>query len=331
MVIQFGFWRKFQPKADAPLAQKKPILILAPMADVTDFAFREMFAKHGKPSVFFTEFVSADGLCSAKGREKLLIDLKFSRRQKPIVAQIFTSKPENAKKAAELCVELGFDGIDVNMGCPERRIEKQGAGAALIKTPKIAQEVLRATQEGAGALPVSVKTRLGYAKDELEAWLPYLLECSPAAVTVHARTRKEMSKVPARWERVADAVRIRDGYFKKGAKPLIIGNGDIENLEDAREKAKECGADGIMVGRGTFGNPWFFSGTSPSLKERLHAMADHAELFEKTFAGVKGFNIMKKHFKAYISGFSGASELRAKLMKTKSAKEVGEVIKNYEV
>ena len=156
--MNLGFWGKL----------KKPVFVLAPMADVTDFAFREMFAKYGAPDVFFTEFVSADGLCSEKGRPKLLIDLKFSRKQKPVVAQIFTSRPENA--------ELGFDGIDINMGCPDKKVEGQGAGAVLIKEPKLAQKVLRAAQEGAGKVPVSVKTRLGYAKDELETWLPYIFE-----------------------------------------------------------------------------------------------------------------------------------------------------------
>ncbi len=317
-MITLGFWGKIQ----------KPFFVLAPMADVTDYAFREMFAKYGPPDVFFTEFVSADGLCSEKGREKLLIDLKFSPRQRPIVAQIFTSKPENARRAASLCAELGFDGVDINMGCPERKIEKQGAGAALMKTPKLAQEVLRAAKAGAGKLPVSVKTRLGYTKDELETWLPYVLECEPAAVTIHARTRKDMSKIPARWERVTRAVEIRDKIFSGGGGPLIIGNGDVGSFRDARERIKECGADGVMVGRAAFGNPWFFTGTIPPFEERLCAMAEHAELFEKIFGGVKNFGIMKKHFKAYASGFPGASGLRAELMKTSSAAEVRQTIQN---
>lgn len=337
MHMNLGFWKKLQSKADAHLAHNRPIIILAPMADVTDFAFREMFAKYGKPSVFFTEFVSADGLCSEKGRSKLLIDLKFSKKQKPIVAQIFTSRPDNARRVAELCVELGFDGIDINMGCPDRKIEKQGAGAMLMKSPILAQEILRSTMVGAESagrrIPVSVKTRLGYAKDDLETWLPYLLECEPAAITIHARTRKEMSKVRARWERIGDAVKIRDKYFVGKEKPLIIGNGDIESLKDAREKLKESYADGVMVGRGAFGNPWFFNEKKKdvSISEKLKVMAEHSILFEKTFKDVKGFSVMKKHFKAYVSGFDGALTLRKKLMETRSAGEVVEIVDKFSI
>ena len=180
-----NFWEKLN----------KPIFVLAPMADVTDAAFRRIIAKYGKPDVFWTEFVSADGLTLApeEGRKKLLRDLEYSESERPIVAQFFTSNPENMKKAAELAVELGFDGIDINMGCPDKSVEKQKAGAALIKNPKLAREIIRAAKAGAGSLPVSVKTRLGYNKDELETWLPELLAEEPAVVTIHARTRKEMS------------------------------------------------------------------------------------------------------------------------------------------
>jgi nifR3 family TIM-barrel protein len=314
--MRLGFWEKL----------KKPVMVLAPMADVTDYAFREIIASCGKPDVFYTEFVSADGLCSEKGRAKLLIDLKFSRREKPIVAQIFTSKPDHARRAAELCAELGFQGIDINMGCPDRKVEKQGAGAALIKTPRIASEVIRATQRGAGKLPVSVKTRVGYARPELEKWLPYIFECEPAAVVIHARTRNEMSKVPARWSHIREAVELRDKYFS-GVRPLIIGNGDLADSADAKAKAKEYGADGAMLGRAIFGNPWLFSNKKVSRKERFRVLIKHVELFEKTFKGHKGFDVMKKHFKAYVAGFEGAAEVRAELMRTASAKGVKAVLK----
>src|SRR3989338_10753194 len=125
-----NFWQKL----------KRPIFCLAPMANVTDCACREIIAKHGKPDIFWTEFVSADGLAHPKAERKLLIDLKFSKKEKPIVAQIFGAKPENIKFASALCKKLGFDGIDINMGCPDRSVEKQGAGAALIKNPKLARE-----------------------------------------------------------------------------------------------------------------------------------------------------------------------------------------------
>ena len=166
------------------------------MANVTDAAFRRIIAKYGKPDVIWTEFVSADGLLS-KGRDKLLIDLEYSEAERPIVAQLFSGNPEKMYEAAKLVKKLGFDGLDINMGCPDRSIEKSGAGAALIRNPNLARAVLRSAKEGAGGLPVSVKTRLGYNKDILDDWLPELLAEKPAAVTIHARTRKEMSKVPA--------------------------------------------------------------------------------------------------------------------------------------
>src|SRR3989344_6534872 len=176
-----GFWKQL----------KRPFFVLAPMANVTDAAFRQIIAKYGKPDVLWTEFVSTDALCSDAGRKNALADLWFDPSQRPIVAQIFGSKPDNFYKSAQLIQALGFDGIDLNMGCPDKGIEKSGAGARLIKEPKLAQEIIRATIKGAGPLPVSVKTRLGYSSDNLEEWLKYLLETGPAAITIHARTRKE--------------------------------------------------------------------------------------------------------------------------------------------
>src|SRR5581483_8670967 len=196
---------------------KKPIMVLAPLADVTDPAFRRIIAKYGKPDVMWTEFVSADGLFLG-GYEHLIQDLAFTEAERPIVAQFFTSKPEMMKKAAELARELGFDGIDINMGCPDKSVEKQGAGAASIKNPKLAQEIILAAKQGAGNLPVSVKTRIGYNKNALETWLPALLETNPAVITIHARSRKEMSNVPARWEHIRRAVEIRN---ELGSQTLI--------------------------------------------------------------------------------------------------------------
>lgn len=239
-----NFWQKLN----------KPFFCLAPLADVTDAAFRRIIAKYGKPDIMWTEFVSADGLVSEKGREHLMIDLAYTEAERPIVAQLFSGHPNKMKEAAALCAKLGFDGIDINMGCPDRSVEKQGAGAALIKDFKLAQEIIRAAQDGAGGLPVSVKTRIGYGKDILEEWLGVLLETKPAAITVHARTRKEMSNVPARWETVSRAVKLA-----QNSGTLIIGNGDVKDLADARVKAEETGADGIMLGRAIFGNPWLFA------------------------------------------------------------------------
>ncbi len=312
------FWQKL----------KRPIFVLAPMADITDAAFRRVINKYGKPDVFYTEFVSADGLLLApeEGRKKLLKDLKFSEGEHPIVAQFFTSNPENMRKAAELAVELGFDGVDINMGCPDKSIERQGAGAALIKTPKLARELIRAAKEGAGSLPVSVKTRLGFNRDELDTWLKEILLENPAVVTIHARTRKEMSKVPAKWERVKRAVEIRN---EMKSQTLILGNGDVKNLEEARERVKETGADGVMLGRAIFGNPWLFAEKIPTLREKLNVMVEHTKLFEEILGKTKSFNIMKKHYKAYVNNFDGAGELRVKLMEAKDAKGVEEIVLDF--
>ncbi len=307
---------------------KKPIFVIAPMANVTDVAFRSMFAKYGKPDVMWTEFVSADGLCSP-GRKMLLRDLEFSNKEKPIVAQLFTGHPDKMREASALVAKLGFDGIDINMGCPDRAVEKQGAGAGMIKTPKLAKEIIRSVKEGAPNLPVSVKTRIGYNKVEIDTWLPALLEENISALTVHLRTRKEMSDVPAHWELMPNIVEIRN---RLAPNTILLGNGDVSSLEDAKNKVKETGCDGVMIGRGIFGNPWFFSGrivSEISPKERLEVMLEHAKAFDKLLGDIKNFAIMKKHFKAYVSGWEGAKELRVKLMETNNLKEVSKIVKEY--
>ena len=307
----------------------RPFFVLAPLANVTDAAFRRLIAKYSKPQgphVFWTEFVSADGLVKGN-REVLLRDLDFTEAERPIVAQFFTSTPEHMEAAAALARELGFDGIDINMGCPDKSIEKQGAGAKMITTPNVAREVIRAAKRGAGPLPVSIKTRLGYNKDILEEWLPVILAEEPAAMTLHARTRKEMSKVVAHWDRVKRAVEIRN---EMGSKTLIIGNGDVQDIADARTKAAESGADGVMLGRAVFGRPWLFNESlKPKLPERLRIAVEHAKLFEELLGDIKSFALMKKHFKVYVEGFSGAKELRVRLMETENATEVEKIIEDF--
>ncbi len=315
--MQKGFWGKI----------KKPIMALAPMADVTDVAFRRIVAKYGKPDVMWTEFVSCDGLCSA-GRARLLKDLWFTDAERPIVAQFFGSNPANFYRCAELAQELGFDGIDINMGCPEKTINKQRAGADLINDPELAKKIIRETKRGAGCLPVSVKTRVGYNKENLDEWLRHLLSTDPAAITIHARTKKEMSLAPARWDLVA---RAKELALSEGSETLIIGNGDVRGLQDAHDKVSQTGADGVMIGRAVFGNPWLFGDYKKpiSVKERLIVMLEHAKLFEELFLGVKSFALMRKHFGSYVGGFAGAKDLRAKLMLANNAKEVEEIIDTY--
>jgi nifR3 family TIM-barrel protein len=312
-----NFWQKLS----------KPIIVIAPMANVTDVAFRSMFAKYGKPDVMWTEFVSADGLCSP-GRKILLRDLEFSEAERPIVAQLFTGHPDKMREAATLIQKLGFDGLDINMGCPDRAVEKQGAGAAHIRDMENAIAVLHAARAGAPGLPISIKTRIGYSKNEIDTWIRKLLEQKLPALTIHLRTRKEMSDVPAHWDLMPTIVKLRNEISPH---TIIIGNGDVMSMEDAREKIKTSGCDGAMVGRGIFGNPWFFSGRLVSEippRERLAVMLEHAHTFDSLLGDVKNFAIMKKHFKAYVSGWDGAKELRVKLMECNTLKEVEEVVKN---
>lgn len=356
--MYLGFWEKL----------KKPIYALAPMADVTDAAFRLLMAEKSKfdaqgkstgaEYVSWTEFISADGLARAphEGRAKLMKALIYGDIERPVVAQFFGSNPEHMEAAARLALTLGFDGVDINMGCPDRSIEKQGAGAAMIKTPGVAKEIIRAAKRGAcdgnKQIPVSVKTRLGYAKDELDTWLPVLLEEEPAVVTIHARTRKEMSKVPAHWNRIKDAVEIRN---RMRSKTLIIGNGDAGTLLEGDQRISETGADGVMFGRGVFGNPWFFnkdlvsrdavhlpvrgqtegdqvrySNTKISKEEKMRALLEHARLFDTFLGDTKSFAVMKKHVKAYVSGWKGAKEIRDQLMQVKDVEEFCNTLKTYQ-
>lgn len=313
----------------------KPILVLAPLADVTDPAFRQIIATYGKPDVFWTEFVSADGLYHTREIQKLpdrqnplMKDLQYTESERPIVAQVFTDKPEMMEYVAKLIVELGFDGIDINMGCPHKAIEKQGAGAALIKKPDKAVTLIRAAKKGTqGKIPLSVKTRVGYNTVEIDSWLPVLLKENIDVLTVHARTRKEMSKVPARWEHVKETIKLRDS-IPNAKDTLIIGNGDVQNVPEAKQLAKETGADGVMIGRGIFGNPWLFAERTPEVEERLGVLLEHCKLFEE-LCGHKSFAVMKKHFKAYVTDFRGSKELRIALFDVNSAKEVGDIIQHF--
>ncbi len=349
----------------------KPFFVMAPMADVTDAAFRYLFAKYSKyggqdigtygeftphlhasdgPDVIWTEFVSCDGLWHTREKQgmpdsenPLMRDLLYSEAERPIVAQLFSGKPEMMEYGARLVRELGFDGVDINMGCPDRTIEKQGSGASLIKNPTLARELIDAAKQGArmgeaDGIPVSVKTRIGYNRDESDTWLPTLLESGIAALTVHARTRGEMSLVPARWEHVAHAVKLRNEICKKNwtsdvqFKTLIIGNGDVANMRQARERVAETGCDGVMIGRGIFGNPWRYrEDIDPDAilpEEKLRVLVEHVELFEKLLPH-KNFAIMKKHFKAYVNGWDGAKELRNTLMESNSAEDVERIIRRY--
>lgn len=311
----------------------KPFFVMAPMADVTDPAYRRLIAELGKPDVTWTEFVSADGLYHTREKKRmpdeenpLMRDLQYTEAERPIVAQFFSGNPEMMEYAAALAVSLGFDGVDINMGCPDKSIEKQGAGAAHMRNPERSKEVIRAAVKGTqGKIPVSVKTRLGYNRMEYEQWLPQVLEEDIAALTVHLRTRKEMSKVPAHWEVVPELIALRD-RVRPGI-PLLA-NGDATDLADARAKAAQYGLDGVMLGRAIFGNPWVFAGKKHeelTLEERLSALKTLARNFNE-LRPRKHYAILKKHFKAFVTGFDGAAELRGKLMETQSLEEFEAVL-----
>ena len=324
----------------------KPITAMAPMAGVTDAAFRFMVAKYSKykgkdigeygkedleelesggPHLIYTEFVSADGLFLG-GREEIIKDMKYSEAERPIVAQFFSSDPERMKKCASLAYDLGFDGVDINFGCPDRTVCKQGAGSEIIKNPELAKEIVEKVKEGSKGLPVSVKTRAGYVTDgEMEEWIGTVLKTKPSALVLHARTRNDMYKRPARWGLVKKAVEMRD---RLKSETLILGNGDISSMDDLYIKVEESNADGAMVGRALFGNPWFFHKdiSLVSVEERLRVLVEHAELFEEIFSKEKNFAHIKKHFRGYVSGWSGAKELRTKLMSTENSEELKKVI-----
>lgn len=301
-----------------------PFSILAPMDDVTDDVFRRVILKAARPSVFFTEFTNSDGLVHG-GHGIPLRKLKFTHDQHPIVAQIWGNNAESMEKATVIVKNLGFDGIDINMGCPVDDVVKKGAGAGLIGKYKEAKEIIDAVKSGAGGMPVSVKTRLGIKENTAKEWATFLLGNNIAALTIHGRTAKEMSKVPASWDEIGKVVKIKNEISPK---TLVIGNGDIKSYEEIKEMNKKHGVDGVMVGRGVFENPWVFDTTMKvhTKAEHFELMNYHIDLFEETWGKTKNFSILKKFFKMYVKGFDGASEFRQKLVEAKSIEEVRSIL-----
>ncbi len=302
----------------------RPFFVQAPMENVTDAAFRRLIAQMGRPDVMYTEFTSADGLVLAPehGQKVLHAKLAFSPEERPIVAQLFSAVPERMEAAARIVAKLGFDGIDINMGCPDKAVEKSGSGAALIKNPSLARALIRAAERGSESvgrpLPISVKTRIGYSTEEIDTWLPALFSENIANLSLHLRTRTEMSDVPAHWELMPRIVSLRD-HLNPGT--LITGNGDVHDLADARAKAQATRCDGVMLGRAIYGYPWLYAGrvTQPSPEERIAALAEHIRIFDELLGDFTNFATMKKHFKAYLSGWDHAKELRSQMMRTTSA------------
>lgn len=301
----------------------RPFFVLAPMDDVTDTVFRQIVVDAAKPDLFFTEFVNVDGLQSP-GRDKLIKKLQFTTKEQPLIAQIWGKNLENFRRTAAELVEMGFAGIDLNMGCPDKTVVKNGCCSALINNRELASQIIKATQEGAaGRVPVSVKTRVGFNHVDM-SWIEFLLEHNLDMLIVHGRTRKEMSEVPAHWDLIGQARELRD---KISPNTLIVGNGDVENRAHGLELAKKYGLDGIMIGRGIFRDPFAFAAESPwpayTKQQRIDLYRKHVELFAKTWAaGERNIQTLNKFCKVYISDFDGAKEFRERLMTAKSTHEL---------
>lgn len=308
------------------------VFSLAPMEDVTDTVFREVVVTMSVPGslqIVMTEFASVEGLNHPVGRKRVAERLVVNKSERKLlkelnirlVAQIWGLNPDIYHKVTRwITEEYDFDGIDINMGCPVRKVVKIGACSALIGQPQRAAEIINAVK-AATHLPVSVKTRTGISRHETDKWIPFLLEQKPAAITLHGRTQKMQSEGEADWGQIALAVKIRN---EMGSSVPVHGNGDVLSLDQGYQKVSETGVDGIMVGRGIFHNPWFFnpSKTEASMKERIEKLLFHTRLFENTWGRKKNFNILKRFYKIYLNSFPGAAQMRAEIMEIKDYEEV---------
>jgi len=352
-----GFWQ----------ALPRPIIGLAPMDGVTDAPFRLTVANQGRPDVLFTEFTSVMDVC--RGPSHLLASLIYSECERPIVAQLYGKQPELFYQAAQMVCELGFDGLDINMGCPSRNVASSGSGAGLIRTPDLAHDIIRSARQGiadwaagqsladAGlkdaraeivramnarrggppivrrAIPLSVKTRIGYDAVIVERWIEHLLAERPVAISVHGRTLAQMYRGEADWSAIERAVQLA-----RGTGTLLLGNGDVRSLEDVMQRVRRYGVDGVLVGRGALGEPWLFRQKdaaraavgdparvilpeAPSPEERFRVMLDHARQVE-TLLHASQFPRMRKHLSWYCKGFPGAAALRAAMMRASSSADV---------
>lgn len=330
---------------------------LSPMDGVTDHPCRHIQKKYGIPAVTYTEFTCVEGI--THGATRLLKDFLYDDTQRPIVGQIYGHTPEDFRTVALLVCQLGFDGVDINMGCPAKTVTHLGSGAALIRTPKLAQEIIRQTQAGVEdwfngktaddtelsdeikqeinnrsfgkmptdrkRIPISIKTRIGYEKPIVEEWIPTLLELEPAAIALHGRTLNQRYSGLADWDEIAKAVE-----FTSQTETKMMGNGDVKTLAEAKEKIEKYHLDGILIGRATWGNPWMLLGHEATKEERFAVALEHAHFYEDTFSHTDRYNFlpMRKHLGWYISNFPGAADLRIKIMQTNSAAEVEKVLES---
>jgi tRNA-dihydrouridine synthase B len=340
---------------------EKPVLALAPMDGITEIAFRTITKKYGQPDLMYTEFVSVEGLCH--NAIKLLDDFIYDQAERPLIAQIFGVTPEYFYQVSIMLCELGFDGIDINMGCPAKSMHKQGSGANLINTPKLAQKIIRETKKGVedfftgkrskdcpdlsprivaevekrseavekhpSVIPVSVKTRIGYDKPTTKEWIGALLEEKPAAIALHGRTLKQSYRGRADWEEIGKAVELA-----KDSGVLILGNGDVKNRTETEKKCNKYGTAGVLIGRGSFGNPFAFS-KNPPTKNIFEIALEHAQLYEKTYLKSENKNHhflpMRKHLGWYVKSMPRAKEIRSELFRANTAGEVETIFKKFEL
>lgn len=352
---------------------EKPIVGLAPMDGVTDQPFRQIVQKYGDPDLIYTEFTNVEGLCH--GAVRLLRPLLYDPSQRPIIAQFFGKTPSAFHQAAVLAAELGFDGIDINMGCPARQVANHGSGAGLIKTPDLAQEIVQAVKQGvvdwvngAGCtdcsdltteicqmvkkrqddlvlrtnqqaeqrqpLPISIKTRTGYHRAQIDTWLPALINVEPAAITIHGRTVKQGYSGQADWGLIKQAA---DLIHQAGI--LVFGNGDVADRQEAEGKAEQYGVDGVLIGRAAQGNPFVFAQPNPlkNLNDREQAQKlaqvalEHARLYERSFQDQEKYHFlpMRKHLAWYIESIPYAKKIRQKLVRTNNSQEVEQVLSEW--
>ncbi|HEG9299874.1 TPA: tRNA-dihydrouridine synthase [Staphylococcus aureus] len=307
----------------------RPFFILAPMEDVTDIVFRHVVSEAARPDVFFTEFTNTESFCHPEGIHSVRGRLTFSEDEQPMVAHIWGDKPEQFRETSIQLAKMGFKGIDLNMGCPVANVAKKGKGSGLILRPDVAAEIIQATK--AGGLPVSVKTRLGYYEiDEWKDWLKHVFEQDIANLSIHLRTRKEMSKVDAHWELIEAIKNLRDEIAPN---TLLTINGDIPDRKTGLELAEKYGIDGVMIGRGVFHNPFAFEKEprEHTCKELLDLLRLHLSLFNKYEKDeIRQFKSLRRFFKIYVRGIRGASELRHQLMNTQSIAEARALLDEFE-
>lgn len=307
---------------------KRPFFVLAPMEDVTDVVFRHVVAAAGAPDVYFTEFTNSDSYCHPDGQDSVRGRLTFTEDEQPIVAHIWGDNPEYFRQMSIGMAEAGFKGIDLNMGCPVPNVVGNGKGCGLIKRPDVAAELIEAAK--AGGLPVSVKTRLGMHKvEEWRDWLRHILEQDIANLSIHLRTKKEMSKVDAHWELIPEIKQLRDEIAPN---TLLTINGDIPDRQTGLELVEKYGVDGVMIGRGIFKNPFAFEvdAEEHSSKEHLELLLMHLDLFDQYVEDTgRKYKTLHRFFKIYVKGFRGAAELRNELMSTSSTDDARDMINRF--